>query len=99
MAAAILLLALPSSAFCNFLDGNEIYEKCASDRRYVQIYSMGIADAFEKEAKPYFCLRDGVKQSQMGDVFCNFLRDNPADRNDDAAGLAGVAFMRAWPCK
>jgi hypothetical protein len=48
--------------------------------------------------EPY-CMPRKVSIGQLGDVFCAYLKDNPARRTDPSARLAESAFAEAWPCK
>jgi hypothetical protein len=49
------------------------------------------------EIKSY-CLPKGVIVDQVADVFCKYLRDNPAGRQKNAAVLVTAALNGAWPC-
>jgi len=44
-----------------------------------------------------YCLPDGVSTGQIADVFCQYLRDNPARRHEDSSELISSAFAKAWP--
>jgi hypothetical protein len=48
--------------------------------------------------KPY-CLPRGATVGQLGEVFCKYLRENPAKRAGSSALLAKLAFAEAWPCQ
>lgn len=45
------------------------------------------------------CVPKGVKLGQMTDVFCQFLRDGPAQRHLEASLLFRKAIVAAWPCQ
>jgi hypothetical protein len=49
------------------------------------------------EIKSY-CLPKGVIVDQVADVFCKYLKDNPAGRQRNAAVLVTAALNDAWPC-
>ena len=46
----------------------------------------------------HYCRPKGVTVGQAGDVFCKFLRENPARRHYVAAFLFSAAMAEAWPC-
>jgi hypothetical protein len=50
------------------------------------------------EIKSY-CIPKGATVEQSADIFCKYLRDNPAGRNKNAAVLLTAALNDAWPCK
>ena len=56
--------------------------------------------SYEKEMILGYCAPpSNVTNQQVTDIFCGFLRDNPAMRSDSAAGLFRQAMKKAWPCK
>jgi Rap1a immunity proteins len=56
--------------------------------------------SYEKELILGYCAPpSNVTVQQVTDIFCGFLRDNPAMRSDSAAGLFREAMKKAWPCK
>lgn len=44
------------------------------------------------------CLPPKATSGQLSDVFCKFLKENPAKRADPADGLLGEALHDAFPC-
>lgn len=46
-----------------------------------------------------YCAPEKVTVRQLTDVFCKYLRDNPADRHEPASSLFSKAVGHAWPCK
>jgi hypothetical protein len=44
------------------------------------------------------CQPAELQATQIRDVVYQFLKTNPADRHQNAAGLTIAAYMRAWPC-
>jgi hypothetical protein len=46
-----------------------------------------------------YCEPNGVNLAQAADVFCKYLKDNPADRHKAASELLDIALSEAWPCK
>jgi hypothetical protein len=48
--------------------------------------------------KPY-CTPRHATVGQLSEVFCKYLKENPAERANAAAVLASMAFAEAWPCE
>lgn len=48
--------------------------------------------------RPY-CMPSGATVNQIGEVFCKYLKENPAKRADPSALLVKMAFAEAWPCE
>lgn len=46
----------------------------------------------------HYCIPKEVTFRQLGDVFCKFLRENPAQREYVAALLFSTAMAQVWPC-
>jgi hypothetical protein len=46
----------------------------------------------------HYCIPKGVTLEQMGDVFCKYLAEKPAERQKAAAELLVSALNGAWPC-
>jgi Rap1a immunity proteins len=46
----------------------------------------------------HYCIPKGVTLEQMGDVFCKYLAEKPAERQKSAADLLVSALNGAWPC-
>lgn len=51
------------------------------------------------QAVGQFCIPAGVLLSQVGDVFCDYLKSNPASRHLSANVILVAALKQAWPCK
>jgi Rap1a immunity proteins len=45
-----------------------------------------------------YCLPENATTGQVADVFCKYLRDNPAQRHLNVAHLFSTAMAAAWPC-
>jgi hypothetical protein len=45
-----------------------------------------------------FCKPQHATMQQITDIFCHYLRDNPADRDGLPAILLNKALTKAWPC-
>lgn len=92
-------LAMSSSAFAAFVDGNFLYKVCKEERSFCTAYIQGVADGQEGAAKEYVCVPENVSSSQARDIVFNWLRDNPAERHNPAAWLTIVALMKVFPCE
>jgi hypothetical protein len=46
-----------------------------------------------------YCLPDRITFSQVSEMFCKYLRDNPAQRQKPATELLDIAMKQTWPCK
>ncbi len=45
-----------------------------------------------------YCLPAGASLGQATDVFCKYLKENPAERHKDGAYLVGVSLKADFPC-
>ncbi|WP_156464280.1 Rap1a/Tai family immunity protein [Afipia sp. Root123D2] len=45
-----------------------------------------------------FCMPDSVRLSQVLDVFCKYVSNNPESRHLNGAELFSKAMRAAWPC-
>ena len=102
LAAFVVAWAVPAAA--DFMSGNDLHRFCLGGTDDARAFSVGVADTYELLVKKdgatgFFCLPEDVKARQLGDVFCKFLAENPANRHEGAAGLAAVSFAEAWPCR
>jgi Rap1a immunity proteins len=46
-----------------------------------------------------YCKADGVTLEQMTDVFCKYLKDNPAKRDGLPSIMFAESLKSAWPCQ
>jgi hypothetical protein len=46
-----------------------------------------------------YCLPDRITFSQVSEMFCKYLRDNPSHRQKPATELLDIAMKQTWPCK
>jgi hypothetical protein len=101
---AIGLLLGPADGYAAFVTGNDLYDRCEhASIGATSNFAMGVADTYQllvnaHETVAFFCIPLGVEARQLVDVACQYLKANPATRNQSAAGLAAVAFSEAWPC-
>jgi hypothetical protein len=45
-----------------------------------------------------WCVPKGATLGQAGDVFCKYLRNNPAERNKGASAILTTSLGEAWAC-
>jgi len=45
-----------------------------------------------------YCTPEGATLDQAADIFCKYLQDTPAERQETAARLLARALKAAWPC-
>lgn len=107
LTVAFLAISVPAQA--QFYDGNGLHEACQSSSQVITGWAAGYVDAIsavnnsiDPNGQPYdypaFCIPRGVKLSQVRDVICNALDDEPATRDWAAGFLAHNAIIDAWPC-
>lgn len=100
VASFLLLISLPTAALAR-LDGNTLLTRCsAQDVKDCTVYLDGFADALREtpgDSRPA-CIPDGVNGLQMRDVVIKLLRNEPQNRQQQAARLIMRAFSKAWPC-
>ena len=94
-----------AQSFNAFLTGNDAYSWCQKDRLFAQGYAAGLWDeavhgsvVLGRAAFGEFCGPNNVTLDQVTDVFCNYLRDVPADRHKPAVLLFHTAMKKVWPC-
>jgi hypothetical protein len=104
----LLGLALaPRPACANFLDGNELRNRCESDRpdavNTCLGYLTGVADAEDaapswKMQKSLFCVPRGVDALQLRRVVLDYFTAHPEEVDLNAAIVVGNAFLDVFPC-
>lgn len=97
--ATLFLLAVGSSAKAT--TGADLQPSCMGDRRMVEVYTAGLADAYTDPAitqRLNFCIMDAT-QSQLADALCAILEERPGDRALPASALAHRSFANRFPCK
>jgi len=94
-------------AHANFLDGNELRDRCESDRpdelNTCLGYLTGVADAEDaapswKLQKSLFCLPRGASANQLRRVVVDYFAAHPEEEDLNAAIVVGNAFLEAFPC-
>lgn len=94
-------------AEASFLDGNDLYARCAAPMGDVSLsfcngYVAGISDAlYEGNSVNGYkaCIPSGPTVGQMADVVRQFLAANPASRHKASEGLVAHAISDAFPCR
>jgi hypothetical protein len=107
VATMAILLVSHSQALAYFIDGNQLYDECRSERATSQMSCLGftsaIADALEVgfNIEGQFlkaCLPERVTRGQIKDVILSWIERNPKDRHVPAILLSYVALREAFPC-
>lgn len=84
-----------------FVTGNDLHRKCQD--RSAQMYVLGVYDALSitegTVSDTVRCVPDGVVSSQLTDIACKFVDENPAARHLNAALLVTRSFYVAFDCK
>lgn len=103
VAGLLVTAILPARA--DFLDGNKFFEMCNdnksnADANFSGGYVAGFYDYLTliPEMAKTSCPSSKITTSQMRDVFCIYLKNNPQNRHLPAAALAQNAITAAWPC-
>jgi hypothetical protein len=101
LTVALVAVSSPVFAQGGFWTGNELYNKCISDKpvekAFCAGYIIGVADA--AVATKAICLDINVNVRQVNDVAVKWLRENPEVRNQPAFHLVFRALMLAFLCK
>lgn len=106
----VLLAGLYASslpAMANFLDGNELRERCAADSpdavNTCMGYIAGVADAEDagpswRMQESLFCVPRGVSGGQLRRAVLDHLSAHPEEEDLNAAIVVGNAFLERFPC-
>jgi hypothetical protein len=87
--------------------GNDLYAACRSTELYPLAkcigYVQGVKDGILVDhilgsRNAPFCLRSEVTLEQLRDIVLKFIQDNPALRDQHAAGFVELALVQAFPC-
>ena len=102
--AAATFVVLSSPVMAQFHDGHFMREACKVDLNGTYAFATGVIDAAYiyqslKGVKDRICLPENLNSTQVGDVACKYIEENPADRHMLAADLVLEAAAAAWPCK
>jgi hypothetical protein len=110
--AVLSTLFVPLQAFGEpaFFSGNELHRACeAADgqQNVATGYVLGVLDEEHdliplpdgKTRSVASCAPRSVRASQVRDIVCKYLRDNPQDRHLTAASLTIHALTVAFPCR
>lgn len=101
-ALAWMLSALVAHA--GFLTGNDLLQSCEANQ--ASSFVAGVYDAYEQlitfrhpaGSHPRICLPPHTILRQLRDVVCNSVQAHPESRTEDAADLALVSLVAAFPC-
>lgn len=106
--AASFMTAMPSHALLVFT-GNQVLDMCENRKsESCVLYLEGLVDGIEtldeaqhtmKKQKRLLCIPRGAKTFQLHDVILEFIKTNPDQRHNYAAGLAVLALHKAYRCK
>jgi hypothetical protein len=81
----------------DFVNGNQLYEKCQEFPSYCHGYATGVAVASDQEGNA-FCLPPGVNSLQLRDTVKLWLRDHPEKRHLSGSFLVIQALKEKFPC-
>lgn len=101
---AATLLVSPTVASAEFFTGNKVLEYCESNRELVAGFVAGVMDGLQTGDyanvghRKLICPSEGVTIRQATDLMCQYLKDNPKERDATAASSALFVFYDAWPC-
>jgi hypothetical protein len=95
------LACTPASAA--FFDGHKLHAACGKDKVMATTYAIAVMDAAQlyqslAGVRDRICIEAGVHASQVGEVACNYLDDNPQNHHWLAADVVAEAAAAAWPC-
>lgn len=93
-----------ASASAHFADGNKLHEACKSEEVAAVSYVIGVVDSavlFQQLSgvKDRVCIPDDVDATQVQNVACKYLEDNPEIRHRLAAEIVTESLASTWPCK
>lgn len=97
-------LAIGGLAQGAFYSGNRLFELCesgkASDRAQCEGYVMAFADlSLAPNYQPRTCLPKTASARQLGDTVTKWLKDNPNQRQFNAASIVPKALAENYGCK
>ena len=101
-----LLAATPAEARVVTNDGNELLEVCTQTDYFSQGYCLGYIRALSDGMdmilamdNKQVCYGGNVTIGQIRDVVIDYVKRNPAKRNQNAMVLVSWALAEAWPCQ
>lgn len=84
-----------------FLTGNDLHQKCLD--RSAQLYVLGVFDALSIAeggiSNVVLCVPTSVVSTQISDIACKFISENPASRHLNASALVARSIHLAYPCE
>src|SRR3954463_4178783 len=95
-------VAEPKQVFAN---GNKLDELCQqpADVQFVRGYVAGAIETNTQLVELQvpigaLCVPNGVTGTQVADVVCRYVRDNPQERQFSAAVVSILALRKSFPC-
>ena len=107
LTAAFCLLAFSASAQNTmgfYIDGNKLHEFCTTNYTMAHGYVSGVFDrsstAYAATLSPsvMLCSPQSSKTTQLTDVVCKYLEENPEVRHYGGAAITEMALTEAFPC-
>ena len=100
---SLAMMLASGAAYSSFMTGNDLLRRCETNYAECAAYVGGVADFLNlmqtRGDLPHkACVPANADLRQLTDVAVKALRDDPASRNQGAAGLVAVAFADAFPC-
>lgn len=85
------------------IDGNDLYSLCSSSNRAAIWFISGVLDGYERAVETgsagMYCIPANAKTTQIIDLACNYVRNNPKYRHYSASFMVQQAMLEAWPCR
>ena len=86
-------------------DGNDLLDTCSKSNDFAEGYCLGYVRALSNGVDfivaskgSHVCYGPNVTIGQVRDVVVDYVRRNPAKRNENALLLTAYAIGAAWPC-
>ena len=98
--AALVIAALPARA--DFFNGAAVLPYCETDKSFVYAYVAGATDGFGADIDSHrskICVPSEVTIRQLGDQYCQYLTDNPADIDEPASSLVFGMLFKKYRCE
>jgi hypothetical protein len=106
LAGSLVMLSTPVKAREVAVDdGNDMLTVCNKPDSYSEGYCLGYiralstgVDVYLTTRKEKVCYGTNVTIGQLRDVVVDYVRRNPAKRDEQAITLVLLASAEAWPC-
>jgi Rap1a immunity proteins len=80
-------------------DGNEILFSCEQGHLRCIYYLAGVQDVWNDLDSKKYCMPDGVKLTELKEVFVKYAKENPEKLYLAASSVTINAFNKAFPCE